>query len=86
MSSQTAVPISNSYFGPEAFVDPDTAANYLRTSRRHVLEMARKGRIPGHPLDSAAEKRDWRFLLSELQSYMLTSDARPPGAGKSRRI
>ena len=34
----------------ESFVDPDTAANFLRTTRRHVLEMVREGLIPGHPL------------------------------------
>ena len=29
----------------EPFVDPDTAANYLQTTRRHVLEMVREGLI-----------------------------------------
>jgi len=30
-------------FEPEPFVDPDTAARYLRATRRHVLEMVRAG-------------------------------------------
>src|SRR6516165_8256844 len=66
----------------EPFVDPDTAANYLQTTRRHVLEMVREGLIPGHPLDPHAKKKDWRFLLSELHAYMLSCDQRPPGAPK----
>jgi hypothetical protein len=69
----------------ERFVDPDTAANYLQTTRRHVLEMVRKGLILGHPLDPHAKKKDWRFLLSELQRYMLSCDLRPPGARKPAR-
>ena len=69
----------------EPFVDPDTAANYLQTTRRHVLEMVREGLIPGHPLDPHAKKKDWRFLLSELHAYMLSCDQRPPGAPKPLR-
>ena len=36
--------------------------------RRHVLEMVRKGLIPGHPLDPHAKKKDWRFLLSRTRT------------------
>jgi len=39
----------------ETFVEPD-AANYLRTTRRHMLEMVREGLIPGYPLDPHAKK------------------------------
>ena len=62
----------------EAFVDPDTAARYLHTTRRQLLEMVRAGLILGHPLDP-------RFLLSELHAYMLSCDQRPPGARKPPR-
>ena len=67
---------------PEPFVDPDTAARYLRTTRRHLLEMVRGGLIAGHPLDPHSQKKDWRFLLSELHAYMVSCEARPPGAPK----
>ena len=70
----------------ESFVDPDVAANYLRTTRRHVLAMVREGLIPGHPLDPNAKKKDWRFLLSELHAYMVSCESRPPGALKPRRV
>jgi hypothetical protein len=69
----------------EFFVHPDIAAKYLQTTRRHLLEMAREGLIPGHPLDPNARKKDWRFLLSELHAYMLSCDQRPPGAHKPTR-
>ena len=70
---------------PEPFVDPDTAARYLRTTRRHVLEMVRSGIIVGHPLDPFSKKKDWRFLLSELHAYMLSCESRPPEARKLSR-
>ena len=53
----------------EPFVDPDTAANYIHTTRRHLLGMVREGLILAHPLDRHAKKKDWRFLLSELHAY-----------------
>jgi hypothetical protein len=69
----------------ESFVDPGTAARYLHTTRRHVLEMVHGGLIVGHPLDPHAKKKDWRCLLSELHTYMLAATKRPPGACKPPR-
>jgi excisionase family DNA binding protein len=83
MSTQRTIPTLPEPVEP--FVDPETAANYLQTTRRHVLEMVREGLIPGHPLDPNAKKKDWRFLLSELHAYMLSCDQRPPGARKPPR-
>jgi hypothetical protein len=85
MSSQTTAFTPPVRFDPEPFVDPDTAAYYLRTTRRHVLEMVRAGLIVGHPLDPHSKKKDWRFLLSELHAYMLSCESRPPGARKPPR-
>jgi hypothetical protein len=62
MSSQTAALTPPAQFEPEPFVDPDTAARYLRSTRRHVLEMVRAGLIVGHPLDPRSKKKDWRLL------------------------
>jgi hypothetical protein len=87
MSTQPAParPVESPLAPVEPFVDPDTAALYLQTSRRHVLEMVRQGLIPGYPLDPYAKKKDWRFLLSELRACMLSCDQRPPGAHKPPR-
>jgi excisionase family DNA binding protein len=79
-------------FGPagpiatlEHFVDGDTAATFLGITRRTLLQKVRDGKIPGHALDPSAEKKDWRFLLSELHAYMVTCETRPPGARKPPR-
>jgi hypothetical protein len=50
----------------EPFVDADIAASFLGITRRTLLQKVRAGKIPGHPLDSTAKKREWRFKLSEL--------------------
>jgi len=69
----------------EYFVDGDTAALFLGITRRTLLQKVRAGKIPGHALDPSAGKKDWRFLLSELHSYMVSCETRPPGARKPPR-
>jgi hypothetical protein len=53
----------------EAFVDAGRAAEFLCLPRRRVLELARKGDIPGHPIGSGSRKT-WRFRLSELAATL----------------
>ena len=86
VATHLAEPSAPAYEPVEHFVDPKAAADFLRTSRRHVLEMVRKGGIPGHPLDPASQKKEWRFLLSELRQYMLECGQRPPEAQTTRRV
>jgi hypothetical protein len=50
---------------PEPFVDANRAAEFLFLTARRVLELARKGRIPAHPIGDGVRKV-WRFRLSEL--------------------
>jgi hypothetical protein len=54
----------------EYFVDADEASLFVKLDRRTVLQWARDGRIPAHPLDPHAVRKDWRFLLSELDSWL----------------
>ena len=49
----------------EAFVDADEAGKFLSLNRRRILELARAGKLPGHPIGDGA-RRVWRFRLSEL--------------------
>jgi hypothetical protein len=49
----------------EGFVDADEAGNFLSLNRRRILELARSGKLPGHPIGDGA-RRIWRFRLSEL--------------------
>jgi hypothetical protein len=49
----------------EGFVDADEAGKFLSLTRRRILELARAGKLPGHPIGDGA-RRVWRFRLSEL--------------------
>ena len=53
--------------GPfEPLVDERVIARFLQVTPRRVLEMARKGQIPAHPLGS--KRRTWRFRVSEVNA------------------
>jgi len=54
---------------PEYFVDAVDASRFLALHPRTVLEMARQGSIPAHPLGDGPRKT-WRFLLSELDRWL----------------
>lgn len=59
----------------EGFVDAAKAAEFLTLRPRRVLEMARDGKLPAHPLGSGRRKT-WRFLLSELHNHIRTGPAK----------
>ena len=71
MSIQPVLPSARLPHDPEPFVDPDTAAAFLGITRRTLLQKARSGRVPGHPLDGDAKRKEWRFKLSELDRFMI---------------
>jgi helix-turn-helix protein len=53
----------------EPFVDANAAAQFLNLRPRRILELARQGSIPAHPLGNG-QRRTWRFRLSELASAL----------------
>jgi excisionase family DNA binding protein len=55
----------------ESFVDADRAAEFLGISRRHLLELARGGDIPAHPIGTG-KRKTWRFRLSEIADAIST--------------
>ena len=59
----------------ESFVDAAKAAEFLTLRPRRVLEMARDGELPAHPLGSG-KRKTWRFLLSELHNHIRTGPAK----------
>ena len=61
MTHTESLPLANL----ETFVDVKTAAEFLAVTPRYLLEQARHGRLPAHPL-GAGLRRLWRFRLSEL--------------------
>jgi excisionase family DNA binding protein len=54
---------------PEHYVDAAEAAQFLSINRRTLMQMARQGNIPAHPVGEG-RRSSWRFLLSELDSWM----------------
>jgi len=40
-----------------------------------LLQKVRAGKIPAHPLDPEAQKKEWRFKLSELDRYLGNTSA-----------
>ena len=57
----------------EGFVDADEAGKFLSLNRRRVLELARAGKLPGHPIGDGA-RRVWRFRLSELAAAVSSTE------------
>jgi helix-turn-helix protein len=56
---------------PDAFVDAVEAAKFLSLPRRRVLDLARAGKLPGHPIGAGA-RCIWRFRLSELAAAIVS--------------
>ena len=70
----------------EHFVDADRAAQFLCMERRLILDWARAGKLPGHPLGEGC-RRVWRFLLSELAEWgKKQHNGFAPGASKKARV
>jgi hypothetical protein len=57
----------------ECFVDADEAGKFLSLTRRRILELARAGKLPGHPI-GVGTRRVWRFRLSELATAIATTE------------
>jgi hypothetical protein len=57
----------------EPFVDATAGAEFFAIRPRRLLELAREGKVPAHPLGDGP-RRTWRFRLSELaKSLVFTS-------------
>jgi hypothetical protein len=61
----------------EGFVDSTRAAEFLCVSRRHLLEMARRGLPGAYSFGTGDERRNWIFLLSELAAAVTMQSAVP---------
>jgi hypothetical protein len=68
---------------PERFVDADALAEHLSVTRRQVLEMTRRGVIPGHPLGIGTSRRVWRYKITEVETA-IASGVRKPYASDKR--
>ena len=63
--------ISPSVVAYEPFVDSERAAAFLAMPRKTLLDLARKGVAPGHPVGHGLRKV-WKFRISELDDWMQT--------------
>jgi excisionase family DNA binding protein len=63
----------------EQFVDADVAAKFLGVSRTFLLQLARAGQIPAHPLPNGNRRvrHTWRFRISELDAHIENGTIRP---------
>ena len=61
----------------ERFVDAEALAEHLSVTRRQVLEMTRRGIIPGHPLGIGTNRKVWRYKISEVESAIASGIRKP---------
>ena len=66
----------------EGFVDADEAGKFLSLNRRRILDLARAGKLPAHPIGEGA-RRLWRFRLSELAAA-ISSTGKPWFSSRQR--
>jgi hypothetical protein len=66
----------------EGFVDADEAGKFLSLTRRRILELARAGKLPGHPIGHSS-RHVWRFRLSELAAA-ISSTGKPWFSSRQR--
>jgi hypothetical protein len=59
----------------EPFVDEHVISRFLGITPRRVLEMARAGELPSHPIGHGIRKT-WRFRISEIDAHF--SQAKKP--------
>lgn len=57
----------------EPFVDAIRAAQFLSLRPRRVLELARQGILPGHPIGTG-KRCFWRFRLSEIAATVASAE------------
>jgi len=69
-------------FAPEQFVDGQRAADFLGLPRKTLLNLARRGSVPAHPIGDGM-RRTWRFRLSEL-AYWIQSKTLESGSHRGR--
>ena len=71
----------------EPYVDAEVAAKYLSIEKRVLMDRARSGQLPGHPLPGS-KRRMWRFKLGELDANMQEQSAActiPDGSPRRRK-
>lgn len=63
---------------PERFVDANALAEHLSVTRRQVLEMTRRGIIPGHPLGIGTNRKVGATRSAKWRARLRLALANPP--------
>lgn len=71
------------YTQQEHFVDPNALAEHLSVTHRQILEMTRRGVIPGHPLGIGTSRRVWRYKISEVEAALASGVRKPEVPNKA---
>lgn len=88
-----SMPAEEPRFGAfEPYVDEHVIARFLLITPRRVLEMARRGQLPAHPI--GGKRKTWRFLVSEVAANIAAAKKQPratmaaavPGTKERNRI
>ena len=74
------------------FGDEHVVARFLKVERRRVLEMARDGQLPAHPIGRT--RKTWRFRISEIDAQfnarkrpvLVTMPVAVPGTKERNRL
>lgn len=51
----------------EPYVDAQRVAEHLSLTRREVLKLTRAGKLPAHAIDPSAERKIYRYKLTEIE-------------------
>jgi hypothetical protein len=76
----------------EPFVDEHVVARFMDLKPRRVLELARDGQLPAHPIGRTRET--WRFRISEIDAkfsapkkpVLVTMPVAVPGTKERNRL
>jgi predicted DNA-binding transcriptional regulator AlpA len=61
----------------EPYVDAAAAAQFLGMHPKTLERLAKKGTAPGHPIGEGNQRKRWRFLISELDTWLRARRAQP---------
>lgn len=64
-------------------MDADALAEHFSVTRRQILEMTRRGVIPGHPLGIGTSRKVWRYKISEVEAALVSGVRKPYASHKT---
>src|SRR6185437_14205103 len=72
-NTEATLPVRNSLRradSEEPYVDAQRVAEHLSLTRREVLKLTRAGKLPAHAIDPTAERKIYRYKLSEIDNLL----------------